>query len=674
MNILTFLKYLRGIFHIDLKSGTVHHAIIQSIYDSFLMVDGDIDLMRLEMCLSTASGKWLDYWGDFFTVHRKLNEEDKPYAKRIIEYVIRPKTTIPAIKSYIVDFLNEEYNTNYTEDDVLIKEPWKDIGKLSHKGTLSNDARFFSGDYWCHAVLDISIPEKLTQDLIDLVLEVKAAGVKIIWSFLNSYDIITGFNESNEAWANYIREIQMYVPRNTYSGLLLSNSSLHPTLSGRRELWFWMTNQYYMYTKMFDWQTDKSETITPLDLAGLLDYYELVENIFVPQDTGLQLSNDPKGVMSRIKSLSGAKTEEEAIVHLINITDTMLESLRMVEDWMRLSQSGTLSGTGQLFDFRPAHDLFNKIMDTVKSFKEKNPEYYDSLQAPIITAEHISMWYVKRHKNWLFDTPTMYQEDFYELWEMGDNYDHNTFDDITRFEDTTGDRYLTFGDVYQPPIVISGSPWNWTPIIYSQWLWASATLTNEELEEIYRMKFSGFPDMVTIETDIVTHMENALTLSSGGELSPQRYLVTKTLVHSPEASMTLSGSGTMSSDKVMSGKKVEEVTSYSVNPEYTHDSRLSGDASIITKRRIVTENVPTLGTLIDFEENQSENGYVWNPNEDINYSTRDWFQAPVQIGIFALWLITEHERQLWNTETITNEEIKGYWESATGEAATDDIP
>ena len=70
MNMLTFLKYLRGIFKTALQEGTVHHAVIQSIYDAFVMVDGDIDLMRLEMCLSTASGKWLDYWGDFCTVNR----------------------------------------------------------------------------------------------------------------------------------------------------------------------------------------------------------------------------------------------------------------------------------------------------------------------------------------------------------------------------------------------------------------------------------------------------------------------------------------------------------------------------------------------------------------------------------------------------------------------------
>ena len=673
MNVLTFLKYLRGIFKTVFNTGRTHHAIIQSIYDSFVMVDGDLDLMRLEMCLSTASGKWLDYWGDFFTVYRKLNEEDSVYAKRIIEYVIRPKTTIPAIKDYIVDFLNEEYHTEYTREDVNIKEPWKEVGKLSHRGTLSNDTRFFSGDYWSHAVLDISIPEKLTQDLIDLVLAVKAAGVKIVWSFLNSYDIVTGFNESNEAWANYIRHIQTYVPRVTYSGLVLSNSSFTPTLSGRREIWFWMNNLYEWYAKMQNKNTDLSEAITPMDLVGLLDYYEVIETVFTPKDTGMQTSHNPNGLLDNLRQLSGAKTEAETVTHLINITSDMLRSIQLVDDWIKLSQEGKLSHEGVLFDARPAHQLFTQIMATIDRWKENNRDYYDRLQPPLIIAEHIAMWYAARNKNWLFDTPTMSQQDFYELWEMGDNFDHNTQDDIVRFEDGLGDKYLTFGDVYQPPIVISGSPWDWTPIIDNPWLWFSATLTNEELEEIYRMKFSGFPDMVTIETDITLRPEFNMVLSSSGELSPQKYLSTTAQVREPEASLVLSGTGGLDV-QVPSGKVVQTITQWNENPEFNGYTYVSGIESMISKRRIVKENVPTLESLIEFEENQVETGKIWNPNEDINYSTRDWFQAPVQVGIYAMWLIVAHERQLWNTIAITNEEIESYWNSPDGTADLETLP
>ena len=167
---LSFLKYLRGIYKLNLNtSSRVHYAIIQSIYDCFIMAREDMDLMRLEMCLNTATGYWLDYWGEFFSVYRKSNELDEHYCKRIIDSVIQPKSTIPAIKDNIVDYLNSTYNKEYTREDVLVREPWQDVSKYSHKGALSKDARFCSADYYCHAVLDISIPEEVTDDLVDIV-------------------------------------------------------------------------------------------------------------------------------------------------------------------------------------------------------------------------------------------------------------------------------------------------------------------------------------------------------------------------------------------------------------------------------------------------------------------------------------------------------------------------
>ena len=178
MAVLSFLTYLRGIYKLNLSAASkVHNAIIQSIYDCFIMARDDLTAMRLEMCLSTATGHWLDCWGEFFSVYRKSGETDKSYSKRIIYEVTQPKSTIPAVKDGIINYLNSKYNKSYTREDITVKEPWKEIAKYSHKGTLSNTARFFSGDYYCHAIMDISIPEQITGDLIDLASSIKAAGV-----------------------------------------------------------------------------------------------------------------------------------------------------------------------------------------------------------------------------------------------------------------------------------------------------------------------------------------------------------------------------------------------------------------------------------------------------------------------------------------------------------------
>ena len=661
MTPITFINFLRGIFKTKFESGTVHTAVIQSMYDSFIMADNDLNLFRLELCLSTASGIWLDYWGDFFTVQRKLDEEDEVYAKRIIDSIIKPKTTIPALKSHIVDFLNEKYNTNYGVNDVSIKEPWQEIGKLSHKGILSDSSRFFSGDYYSHAVMDISIPEEITDDLVDLIMSIKAAGVKIVWSFLNTYDVIKGFEEANNVWGDHSRQTYLQTQRNTYGGLVLSNSSNTRYLSGRREIWFELTTSYYWYAKMWDRDTDHSMTISKLDLAGMLEYFNIDELVTEIKDSGAKLSIN--NTLSGELPLSGDATVTRLVEKTISLTEDMISTMKFIDDWMTLSQTGKLSQSdGVMFKFEASHELYCKIMKSLEKFKKDHIDFYNSLQSPIITAEHVAQWYAARNNNWLFDTPTMSMEDFYELWEMTPD---KSLQDIYDYELESKKKYLTFGDVYQPPIVIAGSPWDWTPILDTPWLWNSATLNNSELEEIYRRKFSGFPDLVEIETQITTHPETNLVLSQSGVLSPYKYSYIDTFERDSMPSLRLSEDGKLN-DKVMSGQEIKITKTKVPNEEFNGYTYLSGNESIITKHKIVTENMPTLGTIIEFEENQ-DLGYQ---NEKIEYSTREWFQAPVQVGNYALWLILPNVKQLWNTIAITNEEIRKFWNSPEGTSET----
>ena len=659
MSPMPFINFLRGIFKTKLSSETPHHAVIQSLYDSFVMVDGDLDLFRLELCLSTASGIWLDYWGDFFTIYRKSGEKDDAYAKRIIDSLTKPKATIPAIKEHIVDFLNERYHTDYTTGDVSIREPWKDIGKLSHKGRLSDATRFFSGDYYSHSVIDISVPEEITSDLIDLVSAIKAAGVKVVWSFLNTYDVITGFGDANGVWGQHARHILTQVPRNIFGGLVLSNSTPSPYLSGRRETWFELTNSYYWYARMLDKDTDNSVIITNKDLAGMLEYFEVDELLTEIRDTGAKLSLNSR--LSDEKQISGEKTFTELVTKAIKVTQDMWDTIKFVDDWLTLSHIGQLSQKdATLFKFEAPHELYSKLLAYIEKFKKEHRDYYNQLQPPVITAEHIAFWYAARNNNWLFDTPTMSQEDFYEYWGLSPA-ENRTLQDIFDYEQLSDKRYLTFGDVYQPPIVIAGSPWDWTPIMDSPWLWDSAVLNNDELEEIYRRKFSGFPDMVEIKTQITTHPENNFNLSDNAVLSPNEYKYQEVLKRSSVPSLRLSDDGKLN-EKRVSGEEITIEFEKLPNEDFKGYKYISGDASIITKHRIVTENVPELGLLIDFEENQR----VDNPNEEIKYSTRDWFQPPVQVGDYAMWLVAPLMSQLWDTIAITNNEIMAHWNSPEG--------
>lgn len=521
MAVLSFLTYLRGIYKINLtKSSKVHYALIQSIYDCFIMAKEDLNLMRLEMCLSTATGYWLDCWGEFFSVYRKSGELDEHYSKRIIDSVIQPKSTIPAVKDNIVDYLNSEYNKNYTREDIIVKEPWKEVAKYSHKGSLSNDARFFSGDYYCHAVMDISIPEKITPELIDLVNAVKAAGVKVIWSVLNQYDIVSGFNTADDAWAAYSRHIQTMTKRNQFSGLVLSNSSPSPVLSGKRETWFWLTSNYQWYAKVQDKETDQSIIITKRDLIGLLDYYtEIEEKVIKDLEDNLVVSDN--GSLSTDKLMSGSESEIETIEYLVKITDDMIDSLELMDKFMSLSYQGRMStSSGVMFEHLAEHTLFGKLMKELDKFKKEHKDYYNSVQPPILNGER-AMWLVERNKNWLWNTPTMTHQDFFELWEPFDDYEEfknevvvgntsnlvvvdgeecrvitstgtdrkeHTINSIVEFEDAYYKGYITFADKYQPPIVV-GDKFRWTPILVKEWLWQSPVYCIEDLPEIYRRQF-----------------------------------------------------------------------------------------------------------------------------------------------------------------------------------------
>lgn len=488
MAVLSFLTYLRGIYKLDLhNSSRVHNAVIQSIYDCFVMAREDIDLARLEMCLSTATGYWLDCWGEYFNVYRKSGEQDREYSKRIIDSVISPKCTIPAIKDHVVDYLNSKYHKEYTREDVLIREPWKDIAKYSHKGALSRDARFFSGDYYCHAVLDISIPEEVESGVVDLVNAVKAAGVKVIWSILNSYDIVSGFNSADDAWASYLRHIQMQTQRNQYTGLVLSNSSPNPVLSGSREIWSITTSLYQWYAKVLDKDTDKSIIITKKDLIGIIDYYKVVEETLETDPTkSLRPSDD--GTMSVGKVMSGAQAEVKRTEHLVGVGDDVLKSLEILDKFLTLSYQGRMSTSeGVMFNYTTSHKLYSQLAQMIAKFKEEHPDYYNALQPPILNGER-AMWLVTRNKNWLWNTPTMSHDDFYKLWEPYEGYEEHTINSIIEFEDAYYQGYLTFGDQYQPPIVV-GKPFRWTPKIHKEWMFNSVVFENTDLEQLYTRQF-----------------------------------------------------------------------------------------------------------------------------------------------------------------------------------------
>lgn len=174
------------------KDGTTKSIIVDSIYKGLLIGKNGLDEAKLEMALESATGTWLDFWGDFYGVFRIAKERDAPYRERIIEEIIAPKSTISAIKRATSRHLKTYKNENLDSTDVKVFEPWTHLIKFDERGTLDGKGRLISYDYWNYAIIDVSLPESslITAQLIKYLNRIKAGGVKIVFSLAPNWGIV----------------------------------------------------------------------------------------------------------------------------------------------------------------------------------------------------------------------------------------------------------------------------------------------------------------------------------------------------------------------------------------------------------------------------------------------------------------------------------------------------
>lgn len=513
MATLSFINYLRGIYDLNLNNTSeVHKAVIESIHDSFIMSEGDVNQMRLELSIKTATGYWLDCWGDYFAVQRKLNESDDEYSSRIIASVISPKSTIPALKDHIVTFLNTTSDKNYTPDDVKIVEPWTQLSKYSHVGKLNDNARLFSSDYYCHAVIDITIPENVTKDLIDLVKSVKAAGVKAVWSSNTNWDIVTTPIGDVDAYADYTRNIQTHTSTITYSGLVLSNTSAQRFLSGRRNIWRELEVTFYLKALIKDRDADTSRILTKKDLfSGLLDSYSVehtgidtdISDNYVVTDTdtnyvlasgreclvrrdyladSLRLSYN-RSELSDDNKLSGdiAETYTYEIEH--KVTDEMLDTLNKLDNFVTLNKT-ILNSKEILLTKLDEHDLYSDLCRNLQKWKSNNEDYYNSTQPPIsVTDKTYTAWYVRNDTS-IWNSIAVSYNDLYECWE-GDKPEYT---DYTALETLYRRENTLVGDRYQPKLMTGEKQYAVAKSV-RDWLFNSDIFCIEDLNEVYSTQF-----------------------------------------------------------------------------------------------------------------------------------------------------------------------------------------
>lgn len=223
-----FAKTLRSLYKINLnKSNEVHSIIIDAIFKTLVMVEGDLNQAKLEMAINTATGVWLDYWGDFFNIPRERKESDEQYSARIIQDTIEPKVTLNAIKRAAARWLNRRNDAEYTQEDITVFEPWKYLLKYSQRGLLSGNAKMTDEEYWRYGIIEVSIPdtESINFELISYLNTIKAAGVQIEYSYRPYWEVVDGYTLLNPVFESrvcgqYTSNIQTQ-PKSHSKGLYL---------------------------------------------------------------------------------------------------------------------------------------------------------------------------------------------------------------------------------------------------------------------------------------------------------------------------------------------------------------------------------------------------------------------------------------------------------------------
>lgn len=179
-----FLKHIHPLLRrkkSDKDYEDVNYAIINSLETELTEVEKDTINSKAESSLKTATGEFLDTWGDWFNVVRREGEQDKEYRERIIKYFLLKRGTNNAIIDALRDYLNDY------ESEITIYEPFKDIF-YTNKSDL-NGKDHLMGEYYRFAIIDITIGRRFPLDIIDIINQFKPAGVKFYLTYDGSSNL-----------------------------------------------------------------------------------------------------------------------------------------------------------------------------------------------------------------------------------------------------------------------------------------------------------------------------------------------------------------------------------------------------------------------------------------------------------------------------------------------------
>ena len=154
-----FMRFLPTPWRNLTDEKNTHNALLGSLTTLAETEEADLKQSKDESFLDTASGVFLNKWGNFSGVFRRDNETDEHYRTRIKRWFTKKKGTVNSL----VDNILEEFEDDNL--DVYIYEPWRNIFYLNR--SLLNGVDHLQGHYYRFAVIDIHITDPDENLLVD---------------------------------------------------------------------------------------------------------------------------------------------------------------------------------------------------------------------------------------------------------------------------------------------------------------------------------------------------------------------------------------------------------------------------------------------------------------------------------------------------------------------------
>lgn len=290
-------KSIRGLSYPD---GKANDAFIDALQQNIDTGEKDMYLAKLSSFLDTATGKWLDYWGEWLGLHRNQRSDDE-YRSALKAHVLHSRNTIDAIRDAVATYLDTNRNRIY------VYEPYRDM--FIYNSSNWNTYKFYPSVYYRYAVIDVKIDHPIDGVVAQIINLFRPAGVIFVITnlinVLNDNAPIIDF--SVDASNNIVSNDFDYVGF-TQNNFVVLSPSLDAVLDNNEEPFTynkdsWNGGKKYasgtygsgllQYASMF--QTDQHIHKYPenlLDYSTLTPTYQAQVDINVAYNTGIAKNAD----------------------------------------------------------------------------------------------------------------------------------------------------------------------------------------------------------------------------------------------------------------------------------------------------------------------------------------------------------------------------------------------